>query len=129
MKIDKELCNQLVSYLKENSNRFVSKSEIIENIDGFKTHVKSSTSHDECSYIWTCKNYINNNVQEFGVIIIANSKGDIKIPNEQEARNEIERQMKINKRRLVRTYNLHKSLKLNGQGTLEGFIYETISRD
>lgn len=117
----------LLRLLKED-DRYFTKKEICEiEPDVFKEN-RNAKVHDICTYIWTCKNYINNNVEKFGKVVITNSNGDLKIPNEEELREVIEHEEQIALRKWSRLWKKKKALDLDNTMTLNGYIYTILNR-
>lgn len=116
----------LLSYLQtQERNRWIGKKEICENIKSFKLN-EDKNIHDECNYIWTCKNYINNHYEEFKFLIISNSKGEIKIPTEKELVDYLEKEKKRLCVQWKRFWNKAKATGLIGQLTLDNEIMEIV---
>lgn len=125
---DLKLDAMILLKLLEEENRFYTKKEICEELpDLFKANDNEKV-HDICTYIWTCKNYINNNVEKFGKVVITNSNGDLKLPNEEELKETIKHEENIALRRLARMWKKKKALDLDNTMTLNGYIYTILNR-
>ena len=126
-----EDCNTLLTYLKAHTDRWVSKEELCDQLPDVFIKSPNKNSHDICSYIWTCKDTINNYYDLFEdcKLIITNSNGDLKIPTKEEADAYIIKEMRNNKLRLWRSYNKVKQLRQDGTLTLDGYLRETLAKD
>lgn len=125
--INERDCLALLEYLKKQDNkRWVSKKEICNAMPEIFVYNENKNSHDECVYLWSCKNFINNNVEMFDYIIISNKKGEIKIPSDEEARKFLENEFRNCCIKFKRYWNKAKSLKLINQGKLDETFYKII---
>lgn len=116
----------LLAYLlKQDKSRWISKKEICDNVSSFKLN-ENKEIHDECNYIWVCKNYINNHYEEYKFLIISNSKGEIKIPTEKELADYLEKEKKRLLIQWKRFWNKAKATGYIGQLTLDDEIIEIV---
>lgn len=120
---------ELLSFLLSQGNRYVSKSEICSALPNTFIANTSKDSHDLCTYIWTCKNYVNTHIEDFGKIIISNSVGDLKIPTKQEIEKSLEKEEFVKARQWKRLWMKKKALGLDGQQTLNGYVYNIFSKE
>lgn len=119
--------NLLLSLLNKN-NGYVSKETICNELPLVFVKNTNKEVHDICSYIWVVKDFINNNIETFGYLVISNSKGDLKIPNKEEILKQLEREERIKARSWKRLWNKKKALGLENQLTLDGYVYNVVSK-
>ena len=103
--------HELLNLLLQCGNRFVSKEEICVCLPQIFAGKFYTESHDLCSYIWTCKNYINNNFDEFNYIVITNKKGELKIPTESEAKEFVKHEFEVKCKQIKRVWKKIRALK------------------
>lgn len=110
----------LIQVLQANINAFLTKEEIVKQVNGllgYEAYIinYSSFSHDKCIALWEDIESINNDFQSDELyMIIRNSKGDIKMPTKREAVDYFNRQLSIAFKKLVRARNLQKKYRMNG---------------
>lgn len=119
--------HELLNLLLECGNRFVSKEEICACLPETFAGKLYTESHDYCSYIWTCKNYINNNFDEFNYLVISNSKGELKIPTSEEAKEYIKHEFEVKCVQMKRVWNKIRALKSIDQSYFEEIMGKKFS--
>lgn len=116
-------CWSLIDFLRE-QNDYVDKKLICLALN-FEIN-ENPHSHDICSYLWTLKNYINQNVETFGYQIVSNSKGDMKIPNEAELVESLKKEKIRLAKQWKRLWMKEKSLKLINQIDIDDYILKVV---
>lgn len=119
-------CWSLVELLKE-QNDYLDKKLICLSLN-FEIN-ENPHSHDVCSYLWTLKNYINQNVETFGYQIISNKNGDMKIPNEAELVESLKKEKMKLAKQWKRLWMKEKSLKLINQIDIDDYILKVVKEN
>ena len=117
--LDWKIYNYLKDKFKENSNRWISKKEILENN---KELLKESgtTSHDICSTLNNIRIKLNKACHEGQIShLILLDKGHFKIAaTKEEAEQYLKKDYRIGIKRIIRYYENMKVLTRDGQGKL-----------
>ena len=110
-------CKKLINLL-ETENRYFSKKEICESLP--EDFIYKKTGHDECVELWDIKNEINNNYNLYNVLIISNSKGDLKIPTKEELEKYLNHELSLCVKKFNRYWKKAKAFGLINQETIIG---------